>query len=285
MGCLCRNELAPASFAWHFVPRALDRSRVDRVGLDGPLCRGSLVGRGMGLPYRGGVEGIAHALSGLETRDHAWRFIRDFAAAWTTPISDVDGCTDEMLYAAEARLGVRLPAAVREGYGLFGQRKDLTSSHGSLWSPNDLRHDRNHAILVFRATHQDVAHLGVSLTDENGDDPPTYIHASYLHQRQESWEPFIDRFSLACVEIVLWEMVEAGPHSDARDETERDADALFAGLIEVPFPRYPSGFETRWYVNDDIILRHYPGWVAVAARTDEGLDTFRQAHSGTWVNA
>ena len=75
---------------------------------------------------------IARALGTLVTRADAWRFIRDFAAGWATPITDAEGFTDETLDLTEAALGVRLPAAVREAYRMLGRREDLTSGNGTL---------------------------------------------------------------------------------------------------------------------------------------------------------
>jgi hypothetical protein len=39
--------------------------------------------------------------------------------------------------AAEERLGVRFPAAVREAYGLFGRRADLTSNQDRQLRPGE----------------------------------------------------------------------------------------------------------------------------------------------------
>ncbi len=227
---------------------------------------------------------MARALRGLATRADAWRFIKDFVAGWAKPITDADGFSDEALDLAETTLGVRLPVAVREAYRLLGRREDLTSSNGQLYPPDQLGYDVTGNVLVFRAAHQAVAFFGVSLAGRTAPDPPVLLYTTYAEKTQESWQPFMDRFSLACVDMVLWEMVEAGSHSDARDETEDDQTTLFGTLTPVPFPRYPNEFGSQWYVGADTILRHDPGWIAVAARTPEALDEFRQAHHGNWAN-
>jgi hypothetical protein len=64
----------------------------------------------------------------------------------------------------------------------------------------------------------------------------------------------MDRYSLACVDMLMWEMVEAGPHSDGRDETDDDHATLAGDLTPVPFPRYPDEFGSQWYVSTDTIL-------------------------------
>jgi hypothetical protein len=220
----------------------------------------------------------------LATRDEAWQFIRAFAADWATPITAADGFTDEALDVAEAALGVRMPEAVREAYRLFGRRTDLTSGNGRLYPPDQLGYEATADVLVFRAAHQAVAYFGVSLADKPAPDPPVLLYVTYQDKTLESWQPFLDRFSLACVDMVLWETVEAGPHSDGRDETGDDRAALTGDLTPVPFPRYPDDFGSQWYVGADTVVRHDPGWIAVAARTQDALDSFRLAHPGNWVN-
>jgi hypothetical protein len=227
---------------------------------------------------------MARALGWLVTRTDVWRFIQDFAARWARPITDADGFPEETLDLAEAALGVRLPAAVREAYRLLGRREDLTSGNGKLYPPDQLGYDATADVLVFRAAHQAVAYFGVSLADKATPDPPVLLYTTYADKTQESWEPFMDRFSLACVDLVLWEMVEAGPYSDGRDETDDDHATLAGDLTPVPCPHYPDDFGSRWYVSADTILRRDPGWIALAARTPEALDAFRRAHPGNWVN-
>jgi hypothetical protein len=229
---------------------------------------------------------VAGALGRLVDRTDAWRFIGEFAASWVTPISDADGVADAELDAAEARLGIRLPVAVREGYRLLGRRTDLTSGNGTLWQPDELEYDADSAVLVFRAAHQNVAFFGVSVADPGRADPPTLMYETLADKAAESWTPFLDRFSLCCVDMVLWESVEAGERSDGRDQTDGEPASLVEGLVELPLPRYPDDFAaSRWYAGRDIILRVDAGlWVAVCARTDEALNAFRRAHPGDWVN-
>jgi hypothetical protein len=55
-------------------------------------------------------------------REHRWRLITEFIETWHGPLGDSPGNTEEEIAAAEERLGVRLPAAMREWYGRFGRR-------------------------------------------------------------------------------------------------------------------------------------------------------------------
>jgi hypothetical protein len=234
-----------------------------------------------------GPFNLVQSLIDLDSRGDAWQFIRDFAAGWSRPIVDNDGSTQAQLDNAERRLGARLPVAVREAYLLLGHRSDLTSVHGTLRRPEELDYDQGNQILVFRAAHQGVAFFGVSCVNPADDDPPVLYYASLWDKEREEWVPFLDRFSVACVDMVLWEAVEAGPLSDGRDCQPDEIPSLVDGLTRLPFPGYGPGFESAlWYASDDLILRDLEGgdWVAVRARTSRVLDRFRHDHPGGWVN-
>lgn len=230
---------------------------------------------------------IVTAAGDVHDRTGAWCFIRDFAAAWATPIAAGDGVTDEELDTAERRLGLRLPAAVREAYRLLGRRTDLTSANGTLLRPRELEYGRAGKVLVVRAEHQNVAFLGVSLADPVSDDPPALMYMPMLGQTHESWSPFIERFSLACVDMVLMECTEGGELSDGRFQVDGEPAALVDGLARLPYPRYLSGYEVRrWYAGSDVLVRDDGGeWVAVLGRTRQALDAYRTSHPGDWVDA
>ncbi|MFG3041369.1 hypothetical protein ACGFYZ_31140 [Streptomyces sp. NPDC048330] len=56
----------------------------------------------------------ASLAAGVEGCKGAWDFIRAFAEHWVGPLSGTDGWMEADLAVAEGRLGVRLPAALRE---------------------------------------------------------------------------------------------------------------------------------------------------------------------------
>lgn len=263
---------------------------------------------------------VVRAVADLDQRESAWRFIHDFAAGWLRPIGAHDGYADADLDAAEARLGVRLPAAVREAYRMFGRRDDLTSANGTLLEPSRLDYDATRQLLVFRAAHQGLEYYAVSLADPSREDPPVFrsepisdivehsgslnladVRAALAAKQagidldaeeadtdtqggiaEENWGKFLDRFSLACVDMVLWEAVEAGPNADGRDLADGEPGSLIAGLAELPFPRHQN---TRWYADPDVLLRLDDDvWVVVLGRDREALDAFRDRHPGFWVD-
>jgi hypothetical protein len=137
--------------------------------------------------------------SSLGSQQGAWRFIRRFAERWLTPLTEDVGWAEADLQAAEQRLGVRLPPAICEAYGLFGRRRDLTSVQDRLLGPEELEVDATGDVLVYRVENQAVAVWGVPLAALEQPDPPVVAARNF---EDVGWEPYLERFSLACVEMV-----------------------------------------------------------------------------------
>jgi len=138
----------------------------------------------------------------LDSRQGAWRFICRYTESWLTPLTDDDGWTEADLEAAEQCLRLRLPPAIREAYALFGRRQDLTSIQDRLLGPDQLEVDTTGKVLVYRVENQSVAVWGVPLAATAQADPPVVMARNF---EDIGWEPYLERFSLACVEIVLSE--------------------------------------------------------------------------------
>jgi hypothetical protein len=217
---------------------------------------------------------IQAALRDLYTYKEVWRLIREFAAAWAEPIKESDDVSDAELDAVEDRFRVRLPEVVRQGYQLIGCHPDLTSRNGYLYELDELEYEPTDGMLTFRCTHQATAFFTVRLRPWS-DDPPVYLD-------HDLTEPYVDRFSISLVEMVLWESVEAGDHTDCRGLTDYDGD-LLTGLMPVSRLLPPMMWNEGLYASRDILLRQRRDLVTISARTDEALDEFRRAHPGDWA--
>ena len=223
----------------------------------------------------------------LGSRQRAWRFIRRFAESWLTPLSDDDGWAEADLRAADQRLGVRLPAALREAYALFGRRQDLTSIQDRLLGPDELEVDRPGDVLVYRVENQSVAVWGVPLAAMAQPDPPVVVARNF---EDGSWELFLERFSLACVEIVLSESLFSAP-VELSDNRELDPAAialLEQRFVRLAFPDYPMwavpGGSVHWFFGPGVLLCDFAGtWLWVRARTTLALDAVRAALPGEWL--
>ncbi|MFI9365764.1 SMI1/KNR4 family protein [Kitasatospora sp. NPDC053057] len=200
----------------------------------------------------------------LRGREGAWALVRGFAAHWGEPLTPQDGFTDAELDAAEQRLGLRLPTALREAYRLFGRRADLTSSQDVLLTPDELY--VLDGALVYRAENQGSAHWGVLLDDLAQADPPTVARPDLADKSQERWEPWEERFSTAAAVMAMSEKLleddDLGVFYEADDE-------IPDGLVELP----ALGRDCRWFAGPDVlVLLIEEAFMVGRARTEDALD-------------
>jgi hypothetical protein len=223
-------------------------------------------------------------------RRDAWDFLRRFTEAWTTRLDESSGCDDEELTAAEDRLGLALPAAVREGYALLGRRDDLTSNQDTLLRPDQLHFDETGQALVFRVENQSVAYWGIAAEDLRLDDPPVIFQLDAPRGAHQPWRRFLDRFSLACVEMVLTEhMLGGSGYHDNRESDQAALELLEHHYNRLAMPDYPMWAipeepPVRWFVGRDVLIRDDSRqWMWVVARTLEALQAVRDTIPGDWL--
>lgn len=233
---------------------------------------------------------ITKAIATIDDAESASRFIEWFAEHWLSPLAEDDGCTTEEITAAEYRLGLRLPSTLTSCYRLLGRRSDLTSRQDSLLRPDQLRLDED--VLVFRVENQHCAIWGIRASQLAQPDPPV-VFRELSRDGHTPWRPFLERLSLAMVEMVLSEaLLSAEADDDVSDNRELDEETL-QGIEEhferVPFPDYPlwadaDGPPVRWFAGTDVILRDDARqWLWVRSRSTARLDTFRATFPGEWI--
>lgn len=235
-----------------------------------------------------GFDLAASLARGVEGRSGAWSFIQGFAAHWASALEDGDGWAEADLVAAEEQLGVRLPAALREAYLLFGRRRDLTSNHDELLGPAELYVDDAREALVFRRENQGAASWGIPLDSLQDDDPAVFVRPDLADKSAERWEDWLERLSLCFVEIVLSGSLQAGEDlCDFLDPDEDSIELLEANAVRLPFPAYPAGqaHGPRWFLGQDVLVRDDDGAALLArGRTAEDLDRVREVIPGDWLN-
>jgi hypothetical protein len=234
----------------------------------------------------------AELASAVRDADGAWQFISDFAAARGRPLGSADGCDEAELRHAEGRLGLTLPAAVRQLYRLIGRRPDLTSGQDHLLAPTRLRLDESGQVLVFRTENQGTARWGVEVAAIEQADPPV-VFQSFAAEATPPWQPFLDRFSLACLEMVLSEwMISTGGDGvcdDNRDLDDETATAVEQQFSRLPLPDYPtwavqSGRPTRWFYGMGAVLREDGReWLWVLATSSHAMNAIRSAFPADWI--
>ncbi|MEU6925323.1 SMI1/KNR4 family protein [Streptomyces sp. NPDC046631] len=225
------------------------------------------------------LDALGAATGERPDRQAAWRFIRAFARDWSgRPLGEADGHTAAELDAAQARLGLPLPAALREALQLLGTRIDLTDNQDTLLAPQDLYVDADRGVLVFRVENQSCAYWGIRVTDLDQEDPPVVIRADLVSPTADDWAAWLDRVSVAFIEIVLSEALCADEDLMGwvtPDDTGLPED-IAAAFLRLPFPEYPISQRpgSRWYAHDEIILRDDHGTAMFRARTEAAFDRF-----------
>ncbi|GAA2588489.1 hypothetical protein GCM10010399_18120 [Dactylosporangium fulvum] len=237
----------------------------------------------------GGFDLYEEVAAGVRDTDGAWRFIRRFANHYARPIIAGDGCGDDELREAQARLGFSLPASLRDVYALIGRRDDLTRNQDRMLTPEQLHIDDTGQVLVFRVENQAVAQWGIPISRLTEPDPPVVFQLQSAPSAEWVWRPFLDRVSLAGVEMVLSEWMLSGDIADNReldDEALRSLDKTFRRLPMPDYPLWaePDGRPTRWFSAPEAILRDDAGlWLWVRAATPEARAAVRHALPGEWM--
>ncbi|MGH3166324.1 MAG: SMI1/KNR4 family protein [Trebonia sp.] len=231
---------------------------------------------------------IAQSLAEVRDTGSAFAFIDWFAREWRTPLRDGDGCTTEEVAAVEEQLELRLPASLSAFYRMLGRRNDLTSNQDRLIPLNALRVEDG--VLVHRIEAQGCASWGVRVSDLGLADPPVVICEGY--QDGSPWRPFLGSFSLAAVEMVLYESIfaEAAGCHDNRELDPVNIARLEERYERLPLPGYPGWWQpgvqqgVRWFSGPDVLIREDSRtWLWVLARSPASLTQVRHTLPGEWL--
>ena len=105
-------------------------------------------------------------------------------ATLVRPLMPEDGQTEASISVAEASLGLRLPAVLREYYLLAGRFDRFNRAHNQLRRPEEWSVDGGK--LVFLEENQCVVFWGVEAGTSPDDDPPVY-QAENVRGRPTEW--------------------------------------------------------------------------------------------------
>jgi hypothetical protein len=224
----------------------------------------------------------------LRSPAEAQRFVERFAARYSDAIEPGDGHDETEISEAEERLGFTLPTALREAYTRYGRRDDLVASQDYLLAPGELKLDRTGSVLPFRTENQSATHWAVPVDRIGEPDPPVVFHDD-----STGWRPWMDRLSLACVEMVLSEWIlngerDAPGRADNRELTEEALAVLEARAHRLPFPDYPlwavpDGPPMRWFTIPGAVLRDDgTTWLWARTETKGQLRELRRLLPGDW---
>jgi len=120
------------------------------------------------------------------------------------PLTSADGLPDKEIVTGEQRLGVRLPRALREFYGIAGRLDHLNRAHNRLYTPHEWFVDAGK--LVFMEENQAVVYWGVPISEEPGDDPSVLQGVNVVNQPID-WHPEHGACSEFLLVMLHWQAV------------------------------------------------------------------------------
>ncbi|WP_433788444.1 hypothetical protein [Actinoplanes sp. CA-252034] len=200
-------------------------------------------------------------------RAGVWEFLRLFTEAWG-------------LTGSPCSFDRPLPAALREAYALG----TVLDGGGP-----DVEDD----VLVFHWADPEITETawGVPLDVAGRDDPPVVINTG------GGWEAYVDRVSLACVDIALTTVVQEHDFElcNAAELPPEVAGPALAVFDRLPLPDLPMWIDVeespvRWYSAPGRLLRTHGDdgvWLWVSAQSAAALDDLYAAMPGArghWSN-
>jgi hypothetical protein len=125
------------------------------------------------------------------------------------PLSERTALSSGVLAEAEKRLGVRVPAALREYYLVAGRERRFNMSCNRLLPPSEWRVDKQR--LVFMEENQAVCCWGVSIRNQSSDDPP--VSEGIEDDESMTWYPLHRKCTVFLAAMLHHQAVSGGlPH-------------------------------------------------------------------------
>ena len=166
----------------------------------------------------------------LAARKNHWPLLGDWTETWCHSFQESDGYFEAELDRAESRLGVKLPAALKELYRFAGHR--LSKLNDPLIEPQELEAIQN--IIPFWAENQYVVTWGIKIDDLSLDDPAVYID---LNGCDSYGSDFMtpnrlvrqnDTFSEFVFQMAVWNYMKRGDALNTAEGEENVAELLQA---------------------------------------------------------
>ena len=123
------------------------------------------------------------------------------------PLTARDGIPEATLLAAEKKLGLRLPAALRDYYLIAGRERVLNHVFNRLWAPGDWElHKRK---LIFMEENQRVVGWGVTASSRPAGDPAVF-QAAAVRGALDNWYQEHRRCSVFLTVMLHWQAAFGG---------------------------------------------------------------------------
>ena len=170
------------------------------------------------------MPGTADPAAGENLTESFSERLQSTFATLVRPLMADDGEPETRISAVEARLGLRLPAVLREYYLLAGRFDRFNRAHNELRRPEDWSVDGGK--LVFLEENQCVVFWGIELGTSPEDDPPVY-QAENVRGQPVEWFLEHERCSEFLIVMLHLQAVWGGYEFLGGSEIKREALAKF----------------------------------------------------------
>ena len=189
----------------------------------------------------------------LSTRQDRWSLLKDFIAEWHRPLTSGSGYSAAELDAAEQRLELKLPEALRELYQFAGRWEDVfVATQNFLVSPEELEIEEG--LLEIYCENQGIVHWGIRPDDLHLPDPPVYLNDSGLHDEPQEIIRENETLSGFALQMVVCDTTIALDRSILVRDTEGKCISILAGDTEGKI----TACIKRDYVRFDFADWHWP---------------------------
>jgi hypothetical protein len=121
------------------------------------------------------------------------------------PLTERTALSSKVLRAPEKRLGVQIPAALRDYYLVAGRERRFNACHNRLLAPQKWNIDRQR--LIFMEENQAVVWWGVSTRNPDSDDPPV---SQGINDEPVTWFPEHRKCSVFLAVMLHYQAVSGG---------------------------------------------------------------------------
>ncbi|MCC9605763.1 hypothetical protein LOC68_21310 [Blastopirellula sp. JC732] len=186
----------------------------------------------------------------------------------------------ESLQAAEARLGIALPAVLLDYYQLTAHSDHWNQVHNRLLRPDRL--EMRDGAFVFYVENQGVTVWGV--LEEHLDSPDPPVHAAFQEDELE-WEADDESLSRFLIKMAYWQTVNGGlPNIGLGTASEGTYQ-----LVEARWPQLfrDEGYRLSFFGGDGVVVCLFDqedgsGEIQVATRTPEQLRDLEHTLGVEW---
>jgi len=187
-----------------------------------------------------------------------WSTALHFIERWWPPLRPEDGVSEDELQAAERRLGIGIPKALRKWYALAGRRQDFMGNQDTLLAVENLQATGNG--LPFCWENQEVVQWGIRREDLNQDDPPVFYTPDDLldddgKDAAIAWTPMNQTVSEFLPTMVLSATLMSGIFHGSHEEVD---EAMLATVKREydPLP-FAVGYHDPVFYDDDTLIRFW----------------------------